>query len=189
VPTKTARWLGCEGHVLTKPMLAAKVDSQIYHPTDSAWATWVRRHINMVTFEGLEGPHWTSLQKLLLAYQTLTTVKIHNGHSTSFWKDDWTSCGCLMEMFPALDSHCNSQTISVHDMLAAGVRSTLVPRLSSVATSELRDLEEITAAIDLDTADDVRNCKMVKHGKFSARSVREGCAVEYWVILYGIYIV
>ena len=63
-----------------------------------------------------------------------------------------------MDAMPALYTHARCPKASVHHVLVADLRSTFVPRLSSVATEEFTQLSTVLAEISLTNAQDVRRC-------------------------------
>lgn len=50
----------------------------------------------------VEGSHWEVLRSLTPLYQAITTMRIGNGQSTSFWQDVWHKYESMAERFPAL---------------------------------------------------------------------------------------
>ncbi|GJN06830.1 hypothetical protein PR202_ga24598 [Eleusine coracana subsp. coracana] len=60
----------------------------MFTATDSSWARWVRSRADLSNLTGdMEGTHWAGLRQLLPIYQSITSVKLENGKSTSFWDD------------------------------------------------------------------------------------------------------
>lgn len=73
---------------LQNQCLLLKLLHRLFHTTSSAWARWLRQHVNLVTLEGdVAGSHWNSLRELLPTYRTISTVQVRDGASTSFWDD------------------------------------------------------------------------------------------------------
>ncbi|GJM95350.1 hypothetical protein PR202_ga12072 [Eleusine coracana subsp. coracana] len=80
--------LGIRDIALQNQCLLLKLVDKLHHPSDSAWATWVRQRINILTLEGdVHGAHWASLRDLLPLYRAITTVTLGDGRSVSFWED------------------------------------------------------------------------------------------------------
>jgi hypothetical protein len=76
------------------------------------------------------GGYWAALRKLVPLYRCLTRVEVGDGRRTSFWHDDWLPDGPLSTSAAALFSHTTSPEATVAQVLAGGVDSVLVPRLS-----------------------------------------------------------
>jgi hypothetical protein len=85
----------------------------------------------------IHGDHWHTLRSLLPLYQAITIVSIGDGWTCSFLSDVWLGYDALADVYPTLYSHCNSENVSVKEMLEEGLQHTLVPRLSLQASSEL----------------------------------------------------
>lgn len=81
---RTHGGLGLKDLATQNLCLLLKLLHRIHSPGDSAWATWIRECIDIVTLQGdLDGSHWNSLHALLPTYRELTTVMIKNGKTTS----------------------------------------------------------------------------------------------------------
>jgi hypothetical protein len=65
-------------------------------------------------------------------YQAITTVKLGDGHSCSFWRYVW-----FADVYPALFNHYTNQEATVNEVLQHGLQSDLVTRLSTEARSQL----------------------------------------------------
>ncbi|GJN07696.1 hypothetical protein PR202_ga25548 [Eleusine coracana subsp. coracana] len=160
--------LGVRDLKVQNDCLLLKLIHRLHTATDSSWATWVREHADISSMEGdIAGTHWAKLQPLLPLYQAITTVKIGNGTTTSFWHDAWLDIGRLADAFPALASHAISTKASVATVLAAGVRSQLIPRLSRAATLELFAVDDfavddLISGTDLSDQRDIRCSELLK---------------------------
>lgn len=131
---------------------------RIHSLANSAWASWIRHRIDIVTITGdISGSHWTALRSLLPTYRAITTVNLHDGHSTSFWDDVWLPAGALVDAYPALHSHCTSQSASVHQIIRDGLAAHLVPRLSQTAQEELAEVQLLLDDTELLPGLDVRH--------------------------------
>lgn len=91
------------------------------------------------------------IQKLLLLYSAITTVKLGNGRTTSFWSDDWLDFGPITDRLPALTSHAKNPSASVHQVLSDGTTRHLPPHLSPVARHDLELLQ--AALLNVNTSD------------------------------------
>jgi len=154
--------LGIKDLGLQNSCLLVKLLHTLFAGEDSSWALWARQHVNMVSLEGdLQGHHWEALRELLPLYRAITTISIGNGRNTSFWHDVWLGDESLADRFPLLLSHCKSTTRSVQNMCETGLQQHLVPRLSTAATAELVQVQEIMANTQLSTAPDRRLSPMI----------------------------
>jgi hypothetical protein len=89
--SKEAGGMGIRDLQLQNQCLLLKLVHRLHHPEDSAWTHWARRGLHLAS---LTGPyavraHWDALRKLLPFYQSITSVSIGDGCSTSFWNDLW----------------------------------------------------------------------------------------------------
>ena len=154
--------LGIKDLGLQNSCLLVKLLHTLFAGEDSSWALWARQHVNMVSLEGdLQGHHWEALRELLPLYRAITTISIGNGRNTSFWHDVWLGDESLADRFPLLLSHCKSTTQSVQNMCETGLQQHLVPRLSTAATAELVQVQDIMANTQLSTAPDRRLSPMI----------------------------
>jgi hypothetical protein len=127
---------------LQNQCLLLKILHRLSAPAGSAWARWMRRHINLATLEGnVAASHWNSLRALLPLYRAITTVEVQNGVSTSFWEDSWLASGPLAESLPALYSHATVPGVSVATALHDGIDAFLQPRLTSAGAVERATLD------------------------------------------------
>lgn len=82
--------------------LLLKLIHRLHCSENSAWGQWLRQHSNLATLKGnLQGHHWDMLRSILPLYQTLTTVEVKDGSTTSFWNDIWYMDEALADRFPA----------------------------------------------------------------------------------------
>ena len=138
--------------------LLLKLLHKLYTGTQSSWANWVRQHICLASLEGdIEGQHWRTLRELLPLYQAITSVCIGNGRSTTFWQDVWHGDESFAERFPALYSHCKQPKQSVQAVVIDGLRQHLVPRLTTLAADELREVQVILSQTTLTNSEDLRS--------------------------------
>jgi len=143
--------------------LLLKLLHRLHCPQSSAWAHWVQGRANITTLQGdLHGDHWQTLRTLLPLYQAITTVEIGDGSTCSLWNDVWAGDECLADKFPALFSHCNIKTQTVQDAKTSGIRSTLVPRLSTMADQELQLAQRLIDQTSLSSAPDKRTSDFLK---------------------------
>jgi hypothetical protein len=143
--------------------LLLKLIHKLHFPMTSAWAQWVHSRASLVTLKGdIHGEHWEALRSLLPLYQAITTVKISNGTSCSFWLDVWHGDEALADRFPALFSHCTAKGASVSEIISTGIRQALVPRLSTRATCELQEAQDELATFQLLQSPDQRSSSFCK---------------------------
>lgn len=65
--------LGIRNLALQNKCLLLKTLHKLHNPAGSAWASWVRSNVNMVTMHGdIEGAHWSDLEELLPLYRAVT---------------------------------------------------------------------------------------------------------------------
>lgn len=118
--------------------------------------------MDLVAMTGeITGKHWGDLEELLPLYRAITASQVGNGVSTSFWADRWLSLGRLQDIFPVLYSHVTRPDISVAHVVSAGIRATLVPRLTREGREELNKLEEIIHQVTLSADDDKRSSALM----------------------------
>lgn len=99
-------------------------------------------------------PVWRDILKGLDFFRFITTVRIGNGTTTSFWHGLWLPSHqtTLASQFPAIYSHSNRQCVSVARVLASPeLNLDLAPRLSHVAELELLALHAILATVNLNS--------------------------------------
>jgi hypothetical protein len=136
----------------------------LHCPQGSAWSIWVRGRACIATLIGdVHGGHWETLRALLPLYQAITTVKLEDGHSCSFWRDVWFADDALADVYPALFSHYTNQEATVNEVLQHGLQSDLVTRLSTEARSQLQQVQEIIAGSTLSDQPDKRTSPFAKH--------------------------
>ncbi|GJM88001.1 hypothetical protein PR202_ga04013 [Eleusine coracana subsp. coracana] len=137
--------------------LLLKLLHKLHTRTESSWASWVAEHADIASMEGdLNGDHWETMRALQPAYQELTTVKLGDGRTCSFWNDSWLPQGRLSDKLPALFSHALKPSSSVRTVITNGLRSHLTPRLSRVAKTELQLATAWLADIQISTTPDQR---------------------------------
>lgn len=99
-------------------------------------------------------PVWRDILKGLEFFRSITTVRIGNGTTTSFWNDLWlpshqTTLAC---QFPAIYSHSNRQSSSVARVLQTSeLNLDLAPSLSHAAQLELLALRAMMASVNLNS--------------------------------------
>jgi hypothetical protein len=80
------------------------------------------------------GPHWSSLHHLLPLYRSITTVRVGDGASASFWRDAWLPLGALHLAMPKLFTHCLNPEATVASVFSSGLDRQLAPHLSTTAS-------------------------------------------------------
>jgi len=114
----------------------------------------------MISMKGpADGNHWEGLQALLPAYRCITSVQVGDGASTSSWWDSWLGAFTLAVQFPCLLSHSTNKDVSVQQIIQLGISYNLTARLSSQATLELTEVQQLVASITLTQQPDRRTCK------------------------------
>lgn len=93
---------------------------------------------------------------MLPLYQAITSVKLGDGLSTSFWRDVWFEDDALADVYPALFSHCSNQDVTVSQVLQSSLQFFLVPRLSNTAANELVQVNQIISSTVLSNERDKR---------------------------------
>jgi hypothetical protein len=117
----------------------------------------VQSRASVATLTGdIHGDHWQVLRQLLPLYQALTSVRLGDDRTTSFWSDVWHGDEALADTYPALFTHCNLKDATVSDMVATGIQQTLVHRLSQRASTELLSLQHILSDTTLQPEPDKR---------------------------------
>lgn len=107
---------------------------------------------------------WRIVNSELSTYRSLTYVRIHDGASTSFWFDHWTSDGPLYLSHAALFSHTTRPNVSVQMVFQTNFDLCLCPRLTNAASSQLASLLLSLQATTLDDAPDQRLMKLTGKG-------------------------
>lgn len=114
--------LGIRNIGLQNKCLLLKLLHRLFHPGDSAWATWIRNKIDLGTLVGdVAGTHWKALADLLPVYRAITSSVVVDGASTSFWHDKWLPDGRLKETFPLLYTHAVDREVSVRDVVTGSI--------------------------------------------------------------------
>ncbi|TVU23691.1 hypothetical protein EJB05_26070, partial [Eragrostis curvula] len=165
--------LGIRDLAFQNNCLLLKLIHRLHRPGESSWAQWVHEHADVSSLTGdLDGSHWSMLRQLLSVYQAITTVKLGNGRSRSFWNDWWLPVGRLAELFPALASHATNPAASVHRVILDGLRAHMVPRLSRVPEAEFADVGDLIADIVLrDELDECCSELLDRNGQLKASRV------------------
>jgi len=89
-------------------------------------------------------------------------VEVGDGNTCSLWNDVWTGDECFADRFLALFSHSNIKTQTVKEAKTSGIRSTLVPRLSTMADHELQLAQRLLDQTSLSAAQDKRILDFLK---------------------------
>jgi len=84
-------------------------------------------------------------------------VSVGDGRETAFWHDNWLLDGPLAELMPALYSHYTGRVVSVHDVVSTGLRALLQRRLTTQASEELAQLENLLLGVNLSENPDQRS--------------------------------
>jgi hypothetical protein len=160
---KTEGGLGIRDLATQNACLLLKLLHRLHHPSNSAWATWARQHVDLSSLEGdVEGTHWEAIRGLLPAYRCISKVVIGDGCSTSFWWDAWANDTPLAQRFPCLLSHSSALGVSVHSVCTQGLEAFLVPRLSQRASQEKAEVDCLIASTSLLQRPDERSSIFVK---------------------------
>ena len=101
---------------------------------------------------------WKDVFSLIDLYWSFTTVSIHYGRDTLFWKDLWHKEGLLCDMLPHLYSFTFDEDIYVTDMLQSQDHAMLFSMpLSMEASSKLTKVQDLaTYFVPKDHANDIR---------------------------------
>ncbi|CAD6247846.1 unnamed protein product [Miscanthus lutarioriparius] len=130
--------------------LLMKLVHKLLGPDTLPWKTWFQLHSPRDLWAGDPDSFLGHIvQEELPGFRRITSVLLGDGHSTSFWLDQWIGDHSLAVCFPALFSHCSRTLANVHDTLTAGLSSFLQPRLSQQATNELHILLDTVATTQL----------------------------------------
>lgn len=154
---RTEGGLGAKNLATVNSCLLLKLLHRLHHPGDSSWAAWARQRVDLASMTGLDGTHWDSISSILPAYRCITNVSIGDGRSTSFWEDKWITDVPLSAKFPTLHSHSTKNSVTVCAVIQQGLRSFLVPRLTSAAATECRQLEDMISSVSLTADEDTRS--------------------------------
>lgn len=112
--TKDMGGLGLKDLGIQNTYLLVKMIHKLHSNNASSWARWVQQNACVASLTGnLHGNHWETLRALLPLYRAITTVRIADGTTTSFWFDVWIGHDSFAERFPELLSHCTGQEITV----------------------------------------------------------------------------
>jgi hypothetical protein len=129
----------------------------------SSWARWVQQNTCVASLTGnLHGNHWETLRALLPLYRAITTVRIADGTTTSFWFDVWIGHDSFAERFPELLSHCTRQEITVKQAYDGELQRSLTSRQSAEAIVRMSQVAEIMAQNNLTAGRDQRCSPMLK---------------------------
>jgi hypothetical protein len=164
--------------------LLSKFLIKLHSNSDAPWACWFRRRYGWSSQRDLGDPHfldtpiWKNVVSGLASFRRISKVVIGNGVLTAFWHDLWLGPTALSDRFPALFSHFTRTNISVSLALLAGLRSYLVPRLTSAATQDIQaltlELGTVVLRTDiLDSRTSLLANKPLSNKCFHANSFRE----------------
>jgi hypothetical protein len=171
--TKDLGGLGIKDFATQNICLLLKLIHKLHCSQNSAWEAWVRANTNFATLQGhLQGNRWETLRSILPLYKALTTVEIKDGAATSFWNDVWYMDEALADKLPALYSHCTKKDASVRDVILSQLNDAFVPRLTSQASSQLQQLQEIVAQTTLETGNNIRKSQFdCGNGRLDSTSI------------------
>jgi len=140
--------LGLKNLSVQNQCLLLKLIHRLHHPGASSWARWARQHVCLASLDGeVQGNHWDTLRELLPLYRVITTVRVHNGRSTSFWDDSWLGDEPLSEIHPALHSHATKPHATVAEVLQLGIDQFLQSRRTTAATADYTALAPLLATV------------------------------------------
>jgi len=155
--------LGLKNLSVQNQCLLLKLIHRLHHPGASSWARWARQHVCLASLDGeVQGNHWDMLRELLPLYRVITTVRVHNGRSTSFWDDSWLGDEPLSEIHPALHSHATKPHATVAEVLQLGIDQFLQSRRTIAATADYTALAPLLATVLPGSGEDERVCKFQK---------------------------
>lgn len=161
--TKDMGGLGLKDLGLQNTCLLVKMIHRLHSNNASSWARWVWQNACVASLTGnLHGNHWDTMRALLPLYRAITTVKIADGTTTSFWFDVWDGNDSLGDRFPELFSHCTSKEITVHQAYAGQLQQSLTRRQSAEVTTQLHQVSQIMAQHNLIDGRDQRSSPMMK---------------------------
>ena len=136
--------------------LLSKFLTKIHSDPNVPWVSWFRRFYGWLTRRVLGDAYhldtliWKNIASHLPAFRLHSLVTVGNGHTTSFWMDTWLGTTPLGDCFTTLFSHSTRQNTSIFLDLDSPITTSLVPRLSYVASSELATLQSALANIQLE---------------------------------------
>jgi hypothetical protein len=107
---------------------------------DNPWTVWIRR---WYFHDGAPPatPLWGCYASLVPLMRSISTVRVRDGATTSFWFDNWTSIGALSSALPSVFSHCLAPRATVADEFSGAVTLARRDRVSPAATAEFRLVE------------------------------------------------
>jgi hypothetical protein len=123
--------------------LLAKFRTKIHSDSTAPWACWFRHRYGWSSNHDLgdrhhiDSPIWKAIVAGVSSLRSVSKSSVGNGASTAFWLDLWLGELPLADRFPTLFSHSTRPNTRVSLILSFGLRPTLVPRLSNVATADL----------------------------------------------------
>ena len=155
--------LGLKDIGIQNTCLMLKMIHRLHSDNDSSWARWVRQNASIASLRGnLNGHHWDTLRSFLPLYRAITTVRIADGNTTSFWHNVWDAQDSLAERFPELLSHCRDQELTVKQAYEGELQRSLTTRQSAVATTQLAQVLGIMEQHTLAEGRDRRLSMMIK---------------------------
>lgn len=137
--------------------LLLKFVHKLHEPTALPWKTWfLSQHEHALGQVEPDSYMARIVHEKLPIYRALTTFRLGDGKSTSFWHDKWILNTTLAETFPALFSHCIRPHLTVNEGVGRPIRSLFRDRLSNSATEELWIVQDCLNAVTLTDEPDQR---------------------------------
>ena len=175
--------------------LLSKTLSKLHSPSDAPWNLWFHRQYGWSDSRDLGYPHyldtpiWKSVVDGLASFRLHSSVSLANGRHTAFWLDCWIGDSPLSTRFPALFSHTTRPHAQVAAVMGTAISLSLVPRLSSTASTELASLMEDLQTINLTQQEaDARVCRYSQkpftnkdfYANFFRHATTDELAVKVW---------
>ena len=133
--------------------LQMKLVHRLHVEIDAPWSRWFWARERE---RSEDGHHLKRLSALMPLYRNLTTCKVGDGRTVSFWLDTWVGDAPLCARFESLFSHALKQEITVQEVLEKGLSATLVPRLNTTGTAQFPLLLSLIADVSLSSNPDSR---------------------------------
>jgi hypothetical protein len=154
--------------------LQIKLLHRLHVVPSESWPRWVWASLDSMPIDsirgtdGLCGAHWSSLLQLLPLYRCISRVQLADGARAAFWLDSWTCAelpaGPMASTMPELFSHNTLRSATVRQVMACGLDSILVPRLSSTAAQQRSVLLRALSMLQLSSTPDTRSLPLCARG-------------------------
>ncbi|KAF8680649.1 hypothetical protein HU200_045679 [Digitaria exilis] len=159
--------------------LLLKFVHKLLTPSALSWQAWFSRNHPGALGETTPDTYLARIVcEELPRYRELTSVRVGNGETTSFWHNRWLLDTCLAIALPALYSHCTRPHALVCSVLSTGLADHLRPRLTRQASEEKQVLHDCLTTITLTNSPDARWMYAAPDRPFSTSEIPRSTRID-----------